>query len=423
MLMIKNISAIVGQILVLLNISIFQTVLLNVLFGNFEWYIHQLILVVLNLVFIFFNLDKLKINRLITSSDVLILPLIIIYLMEYPRFFIFPIGFNIILTTLCLLGLSTFWVLLKMLFQSSKEESDRYCNPAYFYINFNFLVLSVTVLTWVLIYFGIIDYTNYPVPSGFSTYIDNNASELGSRYYAPLYLTIIEESPKNIGLLSLFASFSGISYEPHIAMFFLAPSWLLLYKNQQFSRLFKFIFNVFFIFFLFISFSLTSILSLLIVFFIFSFKNITGFLRMGLFFIFIIIVLSFFNIGEFIGLEYFVDKMFSKGGSSEYSVNFLKYIINPKSIFGYGAFNVPYPYTLYNDIGLLSALLILTFYFILFIVSFNRLFSNKKIINGVGLASLYFIFHAMKIPQLVLTMPFTIYILFLLSHYSSARRI
>ena len=144
---------------------------------------------------------------------------------------------------------------------------------------------------------------------------------------------------------------------------------------------------------------------------------------MGLFFIFIIIVLSFFNIGEFIGLEYFVDKMFSKGGSSEYSVNFLKYIINPKSIFGYGAFNVPYPYTLYNDIGLLSALLILTFYFILFIVSFNRLFSNKKIINGVGLASLYFIFHAMKIPQLVLTMPFTIYILFLLSHYSSARRI
>lgn len=406
----------------LLNISIFQTVLLNILFGNFEWYIHQLILVVLNLVFIFFNLSKLNVNSLITSSDLLILPLILIYLMEYPRYFIFPGGFNIILTTLCLLGLSTLWLLLKILFKSNKDESDKYNYPAYIYIKFNFLVLSLTVLNWGLIYFGIIDYTNYPMPSGFSTYIDNNASELGSRYYAPLYLTIIEESPKNIGLISLFASFSGISYEPHIAMFFLTPSWLLLYKNHRFSRLFKFIFNIFFIFFLFISFSVTSFLSLLIVFILFSFKNIAGFIRMILLSIFIIIVLSFFNIGEFIGFEYFIDKIFGKGGSSEYSVNFLKYIINPKSFFGYGAFNVPYPYTLYNDIGLLSTFLISAFYFIILFISIKRLVSNKIIINGVGLAGLYFIFHSMKIPQLVLTMPFTVYILFLLSHSSLARR-
>ncbi len=413
---------IVGQILIILNISIFQTVLLSVVFGNYEWYVHQLLLVILNLIFICFNLNKLKIKKSFHLNDVLILSLSLIYLLEYPRFLFLPEGFDIRLTTLCFLGVITFWIVLKMLFQSRKEEASKYDYPDYYYINFSFLVLFSSVLIWALIFMGIIDYTDYPVPAGFSSYIDNNTAQLDSKYYAPLYLTIIEVSPKNIGLLSLFASFSGISYEPHIAMFFLAPSWFLLYQNQRFSRKFKILFNFLFIFFSFIAFSVTSFLALVCVYFLFSSTNIKRLIQIGLILSAIFLAINEFNLSESIGMDFFVDKIFSKGGSAEYSVNFLNYIFTPKSFFGFGLFNVPYPYTKYDDIGLLSTFLILIFFTVMLLFSLKRLNSKQKILNGVGLAGLYFIFHSMKIPQLIITMPFTVYILFLLNHSSSAQR-
>jgi len=266
----------------------------------------------------------------------------------------------------------------------------------------------------MLSFIGIINPLDYPMKENLTFWTDNNAETLGSRYLFPLNLTVILDTVR-IPFLNTFGIFCGLSHEPHIATLFITPAFffsIYLFKNIKLTLIL-----CCYVFFMLIATSTTNLLIFfpLLIFWIFlkrKHNTSSPFSIWGI--IIILILLYFISSSEIIiQLTDFLNaKLYSQGGSLDYSQSFLKYIIEPKSLFGYGVWKIPYPHANVDDIGFVGMISM----FGIFILFFKYIISNlmNKSFYPVGCAGLYFLLHSLKIPQLTLIYPYTFYILFIL---------
>lgn len=409
--------------IVLLNISMFHTILPALLFGNLTWYYHQTFIILINIGYIIWNIKrhyyiKLKHNKIVY---ILILILSFIYFLELPRYLIGGLGGrNIFLTILNAVTFFSFITVLNTIYvkiknRSNKIEALNSLIKPYFY--FCLFIASISVSIFFLGKLNIIDLFNYSAPSGLSNYMDNNAETLNTRYYTPLYLTIISSGARGSNFFMDLALFSGISHEPHIATYLMTPAFLMMYGIKYLSTIKKIIYSVTFILFFLIASSLTNLITLMAIGIVYLIKlsivnkKILNVLLITIIGIVILLTISI----QALGIDRLLLKIGSSGGSLDYSLNFINYVLSPSSIWGDGVFNVPYPYANVDNIGLIFSMLIISFYIFGYLGSVQAIFQKNEVLQFVGLGALYFFLHSLKIIQLIFIYPFTIYIIFILA--------
>ena len=109
-------------------------------------------------------------------------------------------------------------------------------------------------------------------------------------------------------------------------------------------------------------------------------------------------------------------KVGGEGGSKDYSAAMLSYVLHPSFIFGYG--NVPPALgekVLSYDIGLCSSFFDILFFIMLVILSFRAFRSNDEYVKYIGLGSLYFSIHGLKMAYQLFGYPYLVFMLFCLS--------
>ena len=240
------------------------------------------------------------------------------------------------------------------------------------------------------------------------------------RYSVPFYLTVIlTDYVKPFGIFSQFGSFAGLSYESHLATYFMTPAFFLtfyFYKNS-FRNFIKY--SLPFIIFFLLSASLTNIISLLIVgsfMFIIRMsikKIIFTFFTITIISIFLYIIKDIY-IDTYNFIINYIDYKFNSR-SNEESSGFLKYILSPNSFIGWGVFNIPTYFTKnhFDDIGFISSFFTVLFFIQLLYLSLKNIFYKNYIFGAIGL---YILVHSMKFPLHIFLYPYIIFITIMLSH-------
>ena len=410
---------IVGYLLILLNMSQFMTIIPSVLFGNEEWYFHQTFIVVLNILFLTRHKIRLNLFKPVKQSVVYwaLVILSLIFLFELPRFLTNNGGRNLLLTVLNAIEFITFFYVLSAVFYEEVKKKgfkDAHMNLMKIYVLFACFIVLTSVGVFLLATFKIIDPQAYRMPPNLSMNVNSNTNDLGTEYFFPLHITIITSDDRGLPFFSNFGVFCGISHEPHIATYLITPAFFFMYA-LDWSRKRKYILSVFFIFFMLLATSTTNLIAFILVLFllvIINIKNRQDTVLNVVFLAIILGVLSFVFIND-LGVSAIQAKLDTSSGTSlDYSKNFLVHVVSPQSFWGEGAFNVPFPGAGVRDIGILFSILCIFFYVLLLIGAVRLLFSSTRVIKLIGAGSLYFLLHTLKVVQLALIYPFTIFIMF-----------
>lgn len=112
------------------------------------------------------------------------------------------------------------------------------------------------------------------------------------------------------------------------------------------------------------------------------------------------------------------EKLTEKGASKDYSVSLLSYMFLPSNIIGDGL----YPRDLSpkgfaeGNIGLVSAILIISIYIVFYRKILKCYCSNNTTSHYIGLSLLYFSFHSLKMGCLIFNYPLFFYMILLLDY-------
>ncbi|MEQ4788415.1 hypothetical protein ABN070_17285 [Morganella morganii] len=360
---------------------------------------------------------KIKYNsKLLKIIFLIFIPILIAYLIEPIRFlylparnplFIWVSFFNII----CFIGFYLF---------SIYRFEDFYKKSIHLYWKLNYFIAISALLVFLLLSFNFINITSWGLPSSFGDNFRAKYEVLGAvdNVYSVIFnfVVIIPNYLKPIAYIGDFGSFSGLSYEPHIATYFMTPAFLLTFKIKKLTpRNFLVFFFPFIIFFLLAS-SLTNILGLMVLLFLYLFSGLSNkkitFISFTLVFFTIFFILNLNTVLNVIDLSsQFFDAKFSSRSGAE-STSFISYITSPKTIIGYGIFNIP---TIYSDglddIGLLGAVLILWFYLGILFLAIVLYIKGYLIQSLIGM---YILFHSLKFPMHAIQLPYLYFVVFLM---------
>lgn len=387
-------------------------------------YIHQVIISViifLGILFLWGDNKKSYIPTVKFNTFLIFLsPILILFFIELFRVLFFPMYDEAIILYI-LLYISSPIILLLLInsvnyysFLGNKTFFYHYVKP---YVILSNVIVILSVLVFFLALVNIINVESHPIFAGLNQWTDNNNETLGSKYYFPFNMAVIIDSVR-VPFLNQFGIFCGLSHEPHIATLLITPSFFLL---KYFYRSYKYyLLAGIYVFFMLIATSTTNILIFLPLFFLYkiletlyseqiikkSKKNI-----IYLTFFILLLIVSVPVLNDLLNL--FESKIYGQaGGSLGYSINMLTYIIEPKTILGYGVWRIPYPNKGFDDIGFLGMVGMFAILFVFLKLVKDNLFSKKN--YAIGIAGLYFVLHSLKIPQHTIIYPFTYYILFLL---------
>jgi hypothetical protein len=308
--------------------------------------------------------------------------------------------------------------------KKSKEENLQKILRPYFYISISnvLLVNVVFLLSWS----GILDPTNWPLPSSFGSEFTIRISNpdygnMADYYLAPLNLIVIQPHYIKIdnAIFDVIGSICGYFYEPHVASFFVTPS---LFMVSFFVKKYKYYLYFLYAIFFFLTLSVTNILSLAGVAF-FAFFRLRGFnFFFGILMLVVLIISLFLYREDVVLLTQLIDLVDNKFNSTsqETSGGYLSYILSPKSFVGNGFLTIPSigdslrlaKKEISGDIGIIGFLIILPVFLSLFYLALKTLYSKNYYF--VGASCLYFFFHALKIPFHIFKYPYFILICFLL---------
>jgi len=410
---------IVGYILILLNVSQFMTIIPSIFFGNEDWYVHQTIILVFNILFLVRHKIRFDIFQPIKKSVVYValMVLCLIFILELPRFLTNNEGRNLLLTVLNAIEFVTFFYILSDVFYEvavKRGFKAAHMGLIKIYVLFSCFIVLTAVTIFMLASLGVIRPHDYPMPPNLSMNVASNARDLGTEYFFPLHLTVVTSDDRGLPFFSNFGVFCGLSHEPHIATYLVTPAFFFMFA-LDWSKKAKYILSIFFIFFMLMATSTTNLIAFAVVLFfliIINIKNRHDTLLNIVFLGLIIAFLSFAFIND-LGVSAIQTKLDASSGTSlDYSKNFLSHVVSPKGFWGDGAFNVPFPNAGVKDIGILFSILCIGFYVLLLIGSVRLLFSPARVIKLMGAGSLYFLLHTLKVVQLSLIYPFTIFIMF-----------
>lgn len=300
------------------------------------------------------------------------------------------------------------------------------------YVYFSSFVVVFGVSMYGLNLINIIHFDNWLLPSfygyEFTNRIDSTVTGYQPDYYlTPFYFSVIQ--PNYIKLpypFDLIGTNCGVFIEPHVNSFFITPSFFLLNIFIK-RRILLIVLKSLFLIFLVLSLSTTNIISFLVVMF---FLIISRILKSNSKILLSISLLIIFTFGFLVLSKLEIVKEImnlveikSTSSSNETSSGYIEHIFSPETFFGTGILVIPskgddYVYNdkiiELGDVGIVGFIIFLSHYCILFFVSLRNIFFNPKYYY-VGLATLYFGIHSLKIPIHCMQYPFTIYILYILS--------
>lgn len=358
---------------------------------------------------------KLSLSKVYSPILLLmLLPVFTLYLFEPVRYTILP-GQNIWGTLIKFYGIFIFCVYYLL---NVSVTPNYFNNTLKIFWYFNYVIALVSILTFVLLWLNVIQLGAWPLPSFFGERFHIKYTLPGAVsevYSVPFYLTVIQPYYiKPFGFFSQFGTFMGLSYEAHIATFFMTPAFFLTFYFYRLTFKTLFVRVLPFLGFFLLSSSLTNLTSMIavgtvILVAFFTYKRMFLRLYLGLFAA--MIVLSFFwvPIAGFVTTfrEFFAYKVDTRSG--EETLNFVSYILSPQSIAGWGVFNIPTYFSTqsYDDIGLISSLLLSLFYVQIALISLRHLLRRHYVFASIGL---YIVLHAVKFPLHAIQYPYTYFI-------------
>ncbi|MEZ8666107.1 hypothetical protein AB6D63_22125 [Vibrio splendidus] len=344
------------------------------------------------------------------------LPVLIAFLIEPIRFIHTPgrnplFIFVSLLNIVCFIGFYLFSI---CRFEGFYERSIR------LYWKLNYIIALSAAIVLVLFLIGVTDNSAWGLPNSFGDNFRAKYELVGAveNVYSVVFniVVIIPNYIKPIGAIGEFGSFSGISYEPHIATYFMTPAFLLTFKYKKFTVRNFFVYFFPFMFFFLLASSLTNIIGLMV---IFSIYLVSGISSNKLFFYFLfllaITVLIVSNTQAVLDAIKFADLFLENkmsGRSGEESSGFISYILSPKSLVGYGAFNIPTAHSDgISDIGLIGAILITWFYLNILFLS-GYLYLKGHLVHS--LIGIYIFLHTMKFPMHAIQLPYLYFTIFVM---------
>jgi hypothetical protein len=418
----------INAVIILLIISNHVTALSNFIIPinivNKEYVINLLLFCLLIILNIGFGLkaDRKFVNKLF----LLCFPLLFIYLFENIRFFINGAEYNVFKTHILFINLLITFISLAIVFK--KNEDFIRVLKYYFYFNV-FIAISASIV-FLLLQFSIISLETWTLPGFIGTSFERKIDFYSGNfnYYFPLYITVIASYSRDFGVLGSFGAFTGFSYEPHLATFFMGPAFFMsFYFLKEHKRIIRLIIIFSFALFFLIATSLTNLIALSVVFIVhFSLKlvkSVSSFVRVLIGFnVFFWSIIIFFN--EYIQLLWQYTNYKINSRSNEESVGFIAYILSPKDILGDGVFNFPIVTQQRNvdDIGIIGTF----FFIIIFLILISAIvyfLIFKKNYYWLGYAILYFTIHSLKFPFHIIQYPFMLFIFSIIAYASTNKSI
>lgn len=290
------------------------------------------------------------------------------------------------------------------------------------------LVASINI---ILALTGIIDVHDWRIPDWMDRRLvhrDTIYSDVGGEYRFPLYTSLvmvrqaIESSFNYQGLFGIGGQFTGLSFEPHIAMIFVTPALFLSSKfhtNEKKAAIIK----ASFIVFITAASSVSNFMSLSIIMLLILLKERSHFFSVqvtkiwvGILFFCAFSIILYFAQGTFI---YAFNKLadistlYSSGGTA---FRRLLWLYSPETFFGVGTFpraQLGQFYWLNHDVGLIPMLTLTLHLVLLLFFSFKLFFSRDKYAY-FGLCTIYLVLHNLKAFGDLVWNQFYLFMVFLL---------
>ena len=296
--------------------------------------------------------------------------------------------------------------------------------PYYYLCNF---IVIFGVVVYILIFLKFINIEDWPLHKvygyEFSSRLDHPVTGFNPNYYVtPFYFSVLQ--PNYIKLpfpFDLIGTNCGIFIEPHVNCFFVTPSLFLInfFKKTKYGLILKILYIIFIV----LSLSTTNLLVFSFVIFIGFIKNIFKNKWKLIFIIPIAIVSVFISRFEIVQEVFNLIEYKSTSSSNETSSGYIEHILTPETFFGTGILVIPSKGDdfLYNekiiemgDVGFVGFFLFVSHYFLIFLFSFRNIFLKPQF-ESIGLATLYFGLHSLKIPIHTMQYPLIIFFLFVIS--------
>ena len=282
--------------------------------------------------------------------------------------------------------------------KSKRNPLDYIIKPYELYSIYNIVVV---VLCLILLLAGVLSSTSNPMPNN-SLFFSNILR--GQSYYFPGHLSVASASQRGLSIFNI-PVLTGLSHEPHVLLLLIGPSFFFfLSKIKRFSL--KVLSYILLFCMLIISTSATAIMAFGIVFFIEQIYNLfIGKHKMANYILLILLsgfLAWFISAGADI-VDSMSEMMANKLGagndesSKGFSISMLRYMITPNSLLGRGNLPLGTGFELDNqDIGYVSCVLDLLFFFLFLLKTISYAFSKNTAIHYCGLAMLYFFIHNLK---------------------------
>ena len=282
------------------------------------------------------------------------------------------------------------------------------------YVSFSLIIIISSIIVYFTIWIFDVNVFNFIIPESFGyefrKEVDPSSDTFVKEDYllAPLFINIISTFHR-IEILPFVTM--GISYEPHVACYFLFPSLFLLplFYNKIKLKLFV----IFYICFLILSLSTASILSLLIAGFLYFIKTRNKILFIILFLFISIIFITTFDDRFFNYFIQFFDYKLTVSESRLSSINYLYSIFNLNSVIGDGILLIPEIFIIDAKNGIYELIFFSSIYFYFISRSIRLIFSNIPLNTYFGLSFIYLIAHSLKFPFHVINYPFTMFMIFI----------
>lgn len=365
--------------------------------------------------------NSLPLKKDLTNNHLIILFLILI-LWEGVQALIMGrnIGFNYLIQFFTYIVFYAYFLKLIRLCNSLNILIEPYC--LYYCVS-----VVVIIASAILIGAGFISPTDNPITE--NRLMNNNINNYGTYYYWPAHLSVVSLSTR----IELFENvpiplLCGFSHEPHVLAHSIYPAFFLIYfyirKKSELLKL-TLIFSL--IILQLLAFSTTALicmgLVLLLDFFIYSSKPQTIKIIILIVSCLLLYIISLkFNLFNQI-LNESISKVSGEDHSKSYSTGLLIYGLYPKGIIGDGIYLEPSTIKnfLSGNIGLISSILINLIYTIFAFKSFLNFKSRNSLCHFIGLATLYFTFHSLKLGCLIFNYPMMFYMIFLVSYSDKIR--
>lgn len=402
---------ILKQLTLILTIGLVLTYVPSVVFPGWR-YNKYIGVIVLLFVLIIINYKKTKITNTKTQSILFLYTGILL-----TDIFVLLLNNNLettIRSAVLILLYILFYIFLTNYSRTEKELIGKLITP---YLFFSIFIIFTGITVYILSWTEIVNYETYLIPENYgyeyTKEVDISSEQLITEDYlvTPLFLTILSTFSRLPGVLPFVLN--GMSYEPHVACFFILPSYFLI-DHLKINNTGRTIIKFGYYSFLLLSLSVSGIL-------IFSFVNLirlfhTNFFKGIASFIFIVISLSFLlkltELGRVI--SGFLNYKLFESKSKDVSANYLKNILDPNEVIGDGFLVVPES-GIFNaeGNGLYETLIFLILYGYITHTLLRLYRIKSKYSKMVFWTLLYLTIHSFKIPYHIINYPFVFFLVFI----------